>query len=593
MGFAGALTLGAIVAALASLAFTRWSPDIVLLGAVVVLMVGGVLGPEQALAGFSNPGLLTVAALFVVAAGVRETGAVAQLVGVLLGRPKTLHSALARLVAPVVAASAFLNNTPVVAAYIPALRVWARQSGFPVSRFLLPLSFASVLGGTCTLIGTSTNLVVAGLVLEAMSDRSDLHALGIFEISRVGLPVAMLGGLYLVLLGPRLLPDRKPPISLTDDPREYTAELVVEQGSPLAGKSIEEAGLRNLPGAYVAELSRGERVIAAVGPAERLEEGDRLVFVGILDSVVDLQRTRGLAPADSQVWKLEGPRDRRNLVEVVVSRENPMLNRTIRAGRFRTRYDAVVVAVARHGARLRGKIGDLILREGDVLLLEANPGFTPTHRDRRDFYLVSQVEDSAPFRHERAPVAMVILGAMVGLVAVGATSMLLASFVAAVAMIVARCVDVSTARRSIDWTVLIAIGAALGMGRAMQASGLDEGLASMVLDMAGGRMWMSLVAVYVVTVLLTELVTNNAAAALAFPLVLSVADQLGVSPMPFVIVIMMGASASFITPIGYQTNLMVYGPGGYRFGDYLRLGLPLALMVGCVTLLLAPLLWPF
>ncbi|MCU0972178.1 MAG: SLC13 family permease, partial [Gammaproteobacteria bacterium] len=364
------LALSVVAAVIALLAATRLSADVVLLAGVTVLLVAGVLTPSEALNGLSNEGMATVGVLYVVAAGLRETGAIGWVVQGVLGRPRNLAAAQVRLMAPVTTMSAFMNNTPVVAMFLPAVVDWARQNRLPISKLLIPLSYAAILGGTCTLIGTSTNLVVNGLV----TNQAGLPGLGMFDITAVGLPSALIGMAYLILLGRWLLPDRKPVMSDLDDPRRYTVEMMVEQGSPLAGKTIEEAGLRHLPGMYLVEVERGGEVLPAIAPHQRLRAHDRLVFAGVVESVVDLQRFRGLVPASDQVFKLGVPRPERCLIEAVVSDSCPLVGKSIREGRFRNVYNAAVIAVARNNERIHAKIGDIVLRPGDTLLLEADPG---------------------------------------------------------------------------------------------------------------------------------------------------------------------------------------------------------------------------
>jgi len=486
------------------------------------------------------------------------------------------------------AISGFMNNTPLVAMMIPAVSEWAKKYRLAVSKLMIPLSYAAILGGTCTLIGTSTNLVVAGFI-----EKSGLPPLGMFEITWVGLPCAVVGLAFILAVQNWLLPDRRAAISGLDDPREYTVEMLVAPDSPLAGKTIEQAGLRHLEGVFLAEIDRAGYILPAVSPQEPLRAGDRLVFVGVVDSVVDLQRIRGLVPATDQVFKLESPRSSRCLIEAVVSNSCPLTGKTIRDGRFRSIYNAAVIAVARNGERLQMKIGDIVLRAGDTLLLEAHPSFADQQKNSRDFFLVSRLENSNPPRHERALLAMGVLVAMVAAVTTGVLSLLQASLVAAGAMIVTRCCTTNQARRSIDWEVLLAIAASFGLSGALESTGAAEVIAQSMIGLAGGRPWLTLAVVYAITLVATELITNNAAAALMFPLALAAASSLGVSYVPFVIVVMMAASAGFATPIGYQTNLMVYGPGGYRFSDYMRIGIPLDLLVGVVAVLLAPLFFPF
>lgn len=599
------ITLAVLAIVLSMLIFTRRPPDIILVGGLTLLMVLpvppetgftdwanwrlGVISVSDALAGFSNEGMITVAALFIVVTGLQDTGALSVIGGPLLGRPKSARAAVLRMVSPVAFASAFLNNTPIVAMMLPLVNDWAKKIRVPVSKLLIPLSYATILGGTCTLIGTSTNLVVNGMLID-----SQLHpGLGIFDQAWVGLPMAIVGLIYLVVLGPKLLPDRTPPIDDLADPREYCVEMMVEPRSPLVGKTIEEAGLRNLPGAYLAEIERNGRTIPAVAPTEVLEANDRLVFVGVVDSVVDLQRTRGLVPATNQVAKLDAPKANRELIEAVVSDTCPVVGRTIREGRFRTRYGAVVIAVARNGQRLPGKIGDIKLRVGDTLLLQASPNFVDQQRNSRDFYLVSRIENSRPLRREYAPLALLVLITMVVTVGAGFISMLKGALVAGLAMIVLRCCTASAARRSIDWPLLLVIASAIGIGRALEVSGAASTIAGAMISLAGNSPYAVLIVLYLMTMAATAFMTNNAAAVLLFPIAANAAANLGVNVMPFVIAIMMAASAEFSTPIGYQTNLMVYGPGGYRFTDYVKVGLPLNMLTAATALILIPLVWKF
>ena len=308
--------------------------------------------------------------------------------------------------------------------------------------------------------------------------------------------------------------------------------------------------------------------------------------MGIIESVVDLQRIRGLLPATDQVTKLSAPRTQRCLIEAVVSNSCPLVGKTIRDGRFRNNYNAVVVAVARNGERLHKKIGDIVLRAGDTLLVEAHPSFADQQRDSRDFFLVSRLPDSNPPRHDRALIAVGILIAMVVVVSFEWMSMLKASMLAAGLMIFTRCISVEVARRSVNWEVLLAIAASFAVGTALEQTGAAEEIAAGLVQLGGGNAWVSLALVYGVTLLATELITNNAAAALMFPFAMDTAKGLDVNYMPFVIAVMMGASAGFATPIGYQTNLMVYGPGGYRFGDYVKFGVPLDILIWAITVAL-------
>jgi di/tricarboxylate transporter len=583
-----ALTAAVVVLTLAALLFVQRAPDMVMIGGVVLLLAAGIITPDEALKGMSNEGMVTVAALFVVAAAVERTGALASLVDRALGRPKSLATAQVRtMVAPGVI-SAFTNNTPVVALMVPAIRDWAKKNRFSISKLLMPMNAAVVLGGLCTLIGTSTNVVVSGLVAAKRG-----QPLGMFDITWLGVPLFVIGLVYLIVASRFLLKDRRPPMSTSDDPRQYSLEMVVEQGSPLVDRTIEAAGLRHLHGLFLMEIDRGGHVIAAVAPTERLQAGDRLVFVGVLDSVVELQKIRGLRPATDQVFKLDDPRSERVLVEAVVSPSCPLVGRTIREGQFRSTYGAVVIAVARDGERLQIKIGDIVLQPGDTLLVEAGQAFIDRQRTNRHFYLVSEVTGSTPPRHDKAWIACTVLAAMVLAAALELVPMVAAALVAAGAVVGLRCISSTEARRSIEWESLLLIAASFGLARAIEKTGLAEMVAHSTIAAGGDNPYVVLAALYLVTMLFTELMSNNAAAVLTFPIAWQTAADLGVNPMPFVMAVTVAASCGFATPMGYQTNLMIYGPGGYKFSDYMRFGGPLNLLVMALTVALAPLIWSF
>jgi di/tricarboxylate transporter len=571
------------------LALTRYSADTVMVGGLTLLLVAGVLSPEQALAGLANEGMVTVGVLYVVVAGLRETGGIDWIAHSVLGRPRSIQQAQIRLMAPVAAMSAFLNNTPVVAMFIPAVSSWAKRHRLSVSRLMIPLSYASIAGGTCTLIGTSTNLVVNGLLIKETGS----SGLALLELAWVGVPILLM--LFMtVLLGSRwLLPLRAPAISRDHDAREYTVEMLVEDGSVLSGKTIEQAGLRQLPDMFLIEIDRNGQIMPAVSSHEILRDGDRLVFAGAVESVVDLQKIRGLKPASNQIYKLGSSRQDRVLVEAVVSESCRLVGKSVCEGRFRNVYNAVIIAVARNGRRINHKIGDIVLRPGDQLLLEAHHSFAVQQRNSRDFFLVSEIEDTTPTQHHKAALAMSILVLMVISVTAGWLSMLKASLLAAGLMILTGCTTGRAARRSVDWQILIVIAASFGLGSALQITGAAEHIAVSLIQLAGGSPTISLAFMFVVTALLTAVATNNAAAVIMFPIALTTANNLGVSVLPFVITLMIAASASFATPIGYQTNLMVFGVGGYRFTDYLRIGVPLTLLVGLTTIVVVPLVWRF
>lgn len=595
------ITLLVVAGMISLLIGSRLTPDFIMLGGLTIILLFDILPPENALSGFSNEGVITVGVLYVVVAGLRDTGVITFIVNQVLGHPRTLAEAQTRLMLPAIGLSSVLNNTPVVGMFIPAVMDWSRKNNLSPSKLLLPLSYASILGGTCTLIGTSTNLLVLGYVMDkGLSEEINLH---LFSITAVGLPCAVIGCIYILTTSKWLLPDRSAAASIHTNPREYSVEMLVEPNSPLVGSTIENAGLRNLPGLFLMEIDRNGEVIPAVGPQEKLIANDRLVFVGVVDSVVDLQKIRGLTPATDQVFKLDSQRHDRILIETVVSNSCPILGRKIRDGRFRSRYNAVVIAVARNGERLNMKVGDIVLLPGDTLLLEAHPSFLDQQRHSRDFFLVSRVENSEQPRYDKQWAAIIILIAMVAVIASQQVEVLIPVLVAAGLLIATQCCSISSARANIDWQVLLTIGGAFGIAEAMDRTGAARLIAESVIGSAEyissasgigiSEAWFSLLLVYIITSFFTELMTNNAAALLMLPIALDTSTALGVNAMPFVICIMMAASASLSTPLGYQTNLMVYGPGGYKYTDYMRFGIPLNVILCIATVSLAPLIWGF
>ncbi|MBB5322045.1 SLC13 family permease [Marinobacter oulmenensis] len=586
MDWQGWFSLGIAAVALGLMSSGRFAPHLVMMSVLVVLSATGILAPEQALAGFSNPGLITVVGMFVVASGVHHSGGVDLLVHYILGRPGSVRRAQARIALPVTLLSGFLNNTPVVATMIPAVHAWSRKIGISPSRLMIPLSYAAILGGTLTLIGTSTNLVVNGQYQQLTGG----EGFSVFAITAVGLPVAVIGVTAMLIFLPRFLPDRKDQHKF-GSVREFTLEVAVAFEGPLVGKSVGEAGLRELDRLYLVEIERDGSVVTAVPSEERLRGGDRLVFAGDTQAISDLLRINGIVPSvHDDEPALSKDRAERRLVEAALSPQSDVLGLTIRDARFRDRYGAVVLAVARGGERVPGNLGNIRLKPGDVLLLEARPAFVSRQRYNKDFLLINDLETEAP-RHERAWLSWGILLSVVGMAALGLLSMLNAALVGAALMILSGCCSVGQAQKSVDVPVVLTIAASFALGGALEQTGAAGFLAGTVLELSHGHVLLALLLVYVLVSVLTEVITNNAAAVLLVPVVLSLTTSLGAPAEPFMIAIMMAASASFATPLGYQTNMMVFGPGGYRFGDFVRVGLPMNLFVGLVTVVVIALVY--
>ena len=577
MGWEAVLTVAVLVATFAALAIDAFPPSVAILGAVVFLLTCGVVTPEKAFAGFSNPAPITVAALYVLARAVEKTGALQPLVAATLGRGTSPRLSLLRLVVPTAAASAFLNNTPIVAMLVTQVTDWAEKLGRSPSRFLMPLSFAAILGGMATTIGTSTNLVVSGL-LEASGEAP----LGMFEISKIGLPVALIGLAVVVLLAPNLIPERRAARrELDEEFREFVLNLLVEIDGPLDGATVESGGLRNLQGVFLVEIERNDELIAPVAPNTVLHGRDRLVFVGKADLVVDLQGTRGLVSTEHEhTGGLDSARH--TFFEAVVGEASPLVGKTAKEVSFRERYQSAVIAIHRSGHRVKAKLGQVKLRVGDTLLLLSDPGFRERWRDRNDFLLVSRLGGGLPVASQRAWLVGAIVVVIVGGAALGLMPILHLSLLGAFALVATGVLTPWEARHAVDINVVVVIASAFGLGSAFESSGLAALVAASLVSALGSFGTTGvLVGVIVSTIVLLSLITNNAAAVLMFPIAVSAASTLGVEPRPFALAVAVAASASFLTPIAYQTNLMVYGPGGYRFSDYARLG-------GVVTLVVVP-----
>ncbi len=584
----GWLTLGVIAMVMAAMVRGLASPDLILMGGLFTLALAGVLTPLETFSGFANPAMLTVGALLILSTAMRETGALELTLGRLFGRSRSELAGMARTLPPLAALSAFFNNAPIVAMMTPLMIDWARRNHVSPSRLLIPLSYSTMLGSLITIIGTSVTLTVAGLVIQ-----SGMEPLGIFALAPVGIPIAILGLLYLLFVAPRILPNRIDPAGdVGQHRREYTVAMSVEPGCPLIGQSVEEAGLRHLPGLFLFEVQRCDHVITPVRPDEVIAEGDRLVFAGVVSTIVDLQRIRGLVPVGEEDEPAR-PSKRHRLIEAVVSRSSPLVSRTIREANFRTVYDAAVIAVHRNGERVPGKIGEIVLRPGDTLVFQAAPRFLESHRNSPDFYLVSEVPESTAPRHDRAWFSVAVFVLMVALATLDAVPIQIGSFVAVGILIVTRCISAARARTSVQVHVLVVIAAGLGIATAIEKTGAAGAVAAVLVSQAEGLGAVGvLAAVYLVTMLMAEFLHHSAAAALMFPVAVAAAGQAGAEPRSFVVAVALAATCAFASPVTYQTHLLVYGPGGYRFTDFVRVGLPLNLLCAAVALLLIPVFWP-
>jgi di/tricarboxylate transporter len=571
-----------IIAMLAVLAFEVMPPAATVLTATVTLLVLGVIDEEQALSGFSTPAPLTVAALYVLAYAADKTGLLGPLVSRMLGKDGAVdRKSLARLTMPTAGLSAFVNNTPLVAMLIGQVTTWCKQRGVSPSLLLLPISYAAILGGTLTAIGTSTNLIASGLLEEAGEP-----AIGMFEITKISGISALAGVLVLFLLVPRLIPERRAAIDeFTDEMREFTVQMEVIEGGQMDGSTIADAGLRNLKGIFLVEIERGGDVLPAVSPSRSLHGGDRLTFAGDSDSIVSFQRTSGLRSAEDQhMLAIDSPGH--TFFEAVVGAESRLVGQNLREIGFRGRYQAAVVAIHRAGERIDRGLGRVDLEAGDTLLLLAGPDFRARSRRGRDFLLVTRLGGPPPSATRRAPLVGLVAIAVVALAALGVMSILQTTLIAAGFLIATRTISFSEAGEAIDFGVILLIASAFGIGAAMQSSGLAEDIANGLLDVFGGFGDLGIIfALALATTVLTEVITNNAAVVVVFPIAIAIAVGAGLDARIIAMMVAVVASSSFMTPMGYQTNTMVYGPGGYRFSDYMRAGLPVnAVVLTAVTL---------
>jgi di/tricarboxylate transporter len=582
-------TLAIVLFALGAMVREVAAPDLIMMAALFSLAGTGILTPSETFAGFASPAVATVGILFVVSAALRETGAIDLTIGRVLRPAQTMKTGGMRIAPSVAALSAFLNNAPIVAMMVPTVIDWARRHSISPSRLLIPLSYSAILGSTMTIIGTSTNLTVAAMVSAA-----GMREMDFFELLPVGGPICLIGLVYVVLLVPGRLHDRKDPAAeLGEKRREYTVTMLVEPEGPLVLKTVGEADLRQLPGLFLVEIERKGRVITPVGPDERLNASDLLVFAGAVTGVVDLTRIRGLRPATEEDEPDHELTSDHRLVEAVVSASSPLVGTSVRDSNFRTVYDAAVVAVHRNAERVPGKIGEIVLRPGDTLLLQCASGFIRVHGNTSDFYLVSELADTQPRRHDRAWVALSALVVMVGVAGAGLMPISIAAFLAAGFLIAARCITGPQARRSVDWSILIVIGAGLGIASAMAKTGAAATVAQLLVNSAGAFGPVAVLAVvYLVGLVMAEMLHHTAAVSIVFPIAMAAAAELGVDPRAFVIAVCISGCCAFASPVTYQTHLLVYGPGGYRYTDFVRAGLPLDLLCAVVALILIPIIWP-
>ncbi len=582
-----------LVAAMILLITEKIPVDLTSIGIIVVLATSGILTPTEAIAGFASPAVITVAAMFLISKGMIRTGAVGYISQKVLeysrGKP-TLAIFLILVIVGV--ASAFINNTPVVVLFIPIILSLSCELGFSPSKFLIPVSYASILAGTCTLIGTSTNIIISDL-----SAAHGLGALGMFELSPLGVPIALLGLMFLIFASPKLMPSMHIPVCELKDPdhRRYLAELQVPRGSNLIGENPAVYFLNKFPTMEVLELIRYSHVYYPDRDNVNIAPDDLLLVKGSANDLVEILHDDLIAlPMAEQNLDNGAEKKESLIVELIIPPQSSMLGERLGASRLRRDRDIHIIAIKRQELHFaEPQVKDTRLKIGDILLVRLPESSLERLRGGTDFIIAEDVHHEIV--HKRlARRAFLIFGAMVVAASTGMADILVCALAAAFLMLLTGCLQLRDAYRAIDGRVLLIIIATIALSAALEKTGASEFYAHTFLSMFTGLSpSFVLSGLIILTSISTHVLSNNATAILLLPIAISSAQSLGIDPRPFIIAVCFGASACFATPIGYQTNLLVYGPGGYRFSDYLKLGIPLNLLVLILGSLFIPMIWPF
>lgn len=580
-----------IVLMLIGLSFEVIRADFLIFLVLVIFLITGVISSEQALKGFSNEGMLTVLLLFIVAGAIQKHGIIEMLVYRLLGKANNVKKSMVKVMLPVGLASGFLNNTPIVVALTPIIRDWAVDNGYSPSKFLIPLSYMTILGGTITMIGTSTTLVVHGLLLSA-----GLEGFSFFTLTAVGVPITIAGLVFLLTIGYKLLPEHlgaKEQIS--QETKEFLAEAIIEEKFEHEGQTITKLGQNVFDGIYIIEIIRNDSRVYPVTGETKVLNGDHIIFSGSLNTIARIQKFKGVTIKTGTELTLDDVSNKdSHLIETVVSHNSSLLNKTLKQANFKTRYDAGVIAIHRNNQRIKSRVGDIVLKTGDTLLLLADNAFIDKHKYSSDFYVVNDVAPPENLEQDmrKGWIGLFALILMILVVTMGLLTMLEAMLVLVVLLIGFKFISPNEVKRFVQFDVILLIASAFAVGEAMTESGLAQYIAGGLTSFATPFGVLGVVfIIYFVTNSFTEVITNSAAAVLMFPIALEVADAMNIGYMGLIIAVTIAASASFMTPIGYQTNLIVYGPGGYKFSDYLKVGTPLSFLIMIVACLIIYFVW--
>ncbi len=579
------ITIVTVLTMFSVLLFTKLRSDLVFLGAIAVLFVTGVLDAKEAFSGFSSTSVVVIGVLFVVVAGLTYTGVLQWIVKHLLGQPKSYKGAVMRLMLPVAALSSFLSNTTVVALFVNIVKMWSKKLGISPSKLLIPLSYASGMGGVCTLIGTPPNLIISGLYADQTGVSMNVLAPAI-----PGLFCLAVGVLSVIAMH-KLLPDRETPEDAFEDMSEFTVEMLVPADNPNIGKSISELGLKDIRGGRLIEVMHFDEIISPVPDEEPLMGGDRLVFAGQIDELLDVKDSYGFVSADQPVFTKEEERTKRQLRTAYVALNSSLIHKKMCDTSFEKDNNMTLVAVARYGKRIEQSPHEVKLHAGDMLLLECSPRMninTEQLKSQLHFYDSDQVPNIGP----KTLLSSAIMIAMVVLSALKVLPLLQCAFLAAIAMLIFRCCTPDQAMKSVNWDILMVFAGSVVLGLAIQKTGIAERLAYGILDVCGTNPIIVMTAICFVATFITEFISNTAAGAMFFPIMYEAATQLGYEPYPFLIALMISVSSSFATPIGSPTHMLVYAPGGYRFSDFMRIGLLMNLIILAANIFIVNVVYP-
>ncbi len=564
---------------------TKLPSDFVFLGGMGLLLVSGVIPANAVLGSFSSSTVVLIGALFVVVCGLVHTGFLQWVVRYCLGSPKSYNKAIVRLMLPVAALSSFLNNTAVVALFTGVVRLWAKKLGIAPSKLLIPLSYASGMGGICTLIGTPPNLLISGFYTKETG-----IALSLFTPTLVGLFCLVVGVLSVIALS-RLLPVRQSPEDALQGTGEYTIELMVPTMSPLVGKTVKEAGLDKVDGGHLIEIIRMDReVITAVEDDEFIFGGDRLIFSGDVEKILALREAHQLVNATHHIFSLDEVDMNRKLRMVTVGYKSSFIGSCMCNTSFEEDNNLVLVAIAREGEVVKGSPREVEMKAGDTLLLDCSQRFRV---DGYSKYNLLEMDSTSLYKPDvRTLYSSLIMIAMVAVSSLGYLTLLQAAFIAAFAMIACRFCTIEQARESIDWRLLMIFAGSISLGTAIQDTGIAEWISHGILVLCDGSALVALAGICLIGTFITEFTSNTATAAIFFPIAYQTAVNMNVNPLTFCVALMVAVSSSFATPIGSPTHMIVYGPGGYRFSDFARIGIPMNFIIWIANLFITLLLFP-